>query len=463
MRLSHKARAVSVRFDDPNLVSHAGLVPVMRLAENAGVADLADELLTLGTTAGSNAGAKVSSIVAGMVAGADSIEDLDVIRNGALPRLFTGMRAPSTLGTFLRDFTVGHNAQLETVLAGTLARLRRLTPLLPGIDSLAFLDVDSKITQVYGRGKEGAKYGYTGVRGLNFLGATLSSPVSAPVITGTRLRGGNADTRKNATSFVKRNLATARTACGATGKLLVRMDSGYYVGEILAAIRDDGAWFSVTAQQNSSVQAAITAIPDTTWQKITYAQPVYDEDTQEWVSTAEIAEITYTAFTNPTDNGQFITARLIVRRTPKTTSRASGDTTGELFPVYRYQAVFTNSPFDILTADIHHRQRAGTIEQVYADLNNSALAHFPSGRFAANAAWLTLAALTHNLLRAAGCLTSVFHAKARTGTIRRHLINIAARISRSARKTTLRLPENWPWADSFTHLFTTSHATPTPA
>lgn len=141
MRSSHKPGAVSVMFDDPNLVSHAGLLPVMRLAENAGVVDQADALLTLGSTAGSNAGAKVSSIVAGMVTGADSIEDLDVIRHGALPRLFTGIRAPSTLGTFLRDFTIGHNAQLENVLTGVLARLRRLTPLLPGIDTLAFLDV----------------------------------------------------------------------------------------------------------------------------------------------------------------------------------------------------------------------------------------------------------------------------------------------------------------------------------
>jgi hypothetical protein len=461
MRSSHKAAAVSVRFDDPNLVSHAGLVPAMRLAENAGLPDLADGLLTLDSTAGSNAGAKVASIVAGMVAGADSIEDLDVIRHGALPRLFTGVRAPSTLGTFLRDFTIGHNAQLENVLAGTLARLRRLTPLLPEIDKLAFVDVDSKITRVFGPGKDGAAFGYTGVRGLNFLGATLSSPISAPVITGTRLRGGNADTRKHATSFVKTNLARARTAGGATGKLLVRMDSGYYVGEILQTVLDENAWFSVTAQQNSSVQAAIASIPDTAWQKITYTTPVYDEDTQEWVSTAQIAETRYTAFTNPTDNGQFITARLIVRRTPKTTNSTEAGT-GALFPVYRYQAVFTNSPFDLHAADTHHRARAGTIEQVFGDLNNSALAHFPSGRFAANAAWLTLAALTHNLLRAAGCLTSVFHAKARTNTLRHHLINIAARTTRSARKTTLHLPQNWPWADSFTHLFTTIHAPPTP-
>jgi hypothetical protein len=453
MRSSHRARAASVRFDDPNLVSYAGLVPVMRLAEHAGVPDLADDLVRLGTTAGANAGAKVASIVAGMAAGADSIDDLDVVRHGGLPRLFTGIRAPSTLGTFLRDFTIGHVAQLEKMANQVLGRLVAVAPVLPEVDKLAFLDIDSKITQVYGPGKDGAAFGYTRVRGLNYLGACLSSLVSAPVITGTRLRGGKADTRKNATSFVTKNLAVAREQCGATGKLLVRMDSGYYVGEILAAIRDAGAWFSVTAQQNSSVQAAIAAIPDTAWKTITYAAPVYDEDTEQWVSSAQIAETSYTAFTNTTTNGQRITARLIVRRVKKT----NPEPTAELFDVYRYQAVFTNSPFDLVTADAQHRDRAGTIEHVFADLNDSALAHFPSGRFAANAAWLTLAALTHNLLRAAGTLTSTFHARARTATLRRHLIAVAARITRSARKIVLHLPEHWPWRDSYMGLFTATH------
>jgi len=453
MRSSHNARAVSVRFDDPNLVSHAGLVPVMRLAEHAGLPDLADDLLTLGTTAGSNAGAKVASIVAGMVAGADSIDDLDVVRHGGLPRLFTGIRAPSTLGTFLRDFTIGHVAQLEKTASQVLGNLVGLAPVLPEVDKLAFLDIDSKITQVYGRCKDGAAFGYTRVRGLNFLGACLSTPVSVPVITGTRLRGGNADTRRNASSFVTKNLTTARKQCGATGRLLVRMDSGFYVGEILQTILDAGAWFSVTAPQNPSVRAAIAAIPDTAWNTITYHTPIYDENTQQWVSSAQIAETSYTAFTNTTTNGQRITARLIVRRVKKT----NPEPTGELFDVYRHQAVFTNSPFDLDTTDTQHRDRAGTIEAVFADLNASALAHFPSGRFAANAAWLTLAALTHNLLRAAGCLTSTFHARARTTTLRQHLIAIAARISRSARKIVLHLPEHWPWRDNYTGLFTATH------
>ncbi|WP_275295925.1 transposase, partial [Amycolatopsis sp. La24] len=224
-------------------------------------------------------------------------------------------------------------------------------------------------------------------------------------------------------------------------------------GDILAAILDEGARFSVTAPQNPAVRAAIAAIDETAWQRIDYGRPVFDEGSRAWVHAAEIAETPYTAFTNPTRNGQFVTARLVVRRVRDTTR----DATGELFPVYRYQAVFTNTGFDPVTAEAQHRGRAGTIEQIFADLNNSALAHFPSGRFAANAAWLALAGITHNLLRAAGSLASRFHATARTGTIRAHLVAIAARLTRTARTTTLHLPQNWPRAGSFLGLFTATH------
>ncbi|MET9268064.1 IS1380 family transposase [Amycolatopsis sp. NPDC004079] len=452
MRSLHTAGSVSARFDDPGLVSHAGLVPVMRLAEAAGLGGLADELLSLGTEAGANAGAKVSTIVAGMAAGADSIEDLDVVRHGAMPRLFSGVRAPSTLGTFLRGFALGHVAQLQNVAARVLQNLAVSAPLLPGVGALAFLDVDAKITRVFGAGKDGAKPGYTKVRGLNFLAGCLSSPACAPVVTGTRLRGGQAHSARNAVSFVRANIAAAR-ACGATGTLVVRLDSGFYHGEILAAILADGAAFSVTAPQNPAVRAAIAAIDESAWQPIGYGRPAHEGHDSEQAR-AEVAETPCTAFTNPTRNGQRITARLVVRRVRDTTA---GDATGELFPAWRYQAVFTNTGFDTVTAEACHRGRAGAIEAVFADLNDSALAHFPSGRFAANAAWLALAALTHNLLRAAGCLASRFHARARTGTIRAQLIAVAARLTRTARTTTLRLPRHWPWHDSWHGLFTTTH------
>lgn len=459
MQESHARAAVSARFDDRSVVAHAGLVPLLRIAENAGFADLAAQRIRIPGPAGANPDAKLLSIVAGMAAGADSIDDLDVLRAGATGRLFRRVRAPSTLGTFLRGFDIGHAGALEAFAAQVLIRLARQTPrLLPGAGEYAILDLDSKITRVYGRQKAGAHYGYTRVLGYNFLAATLSTPLAAPVIAATRLRGGNADTRRNATSFIRRALRTAR-GCGATGHLLVRGDSGYYVGSLVRAVVEAGARFSITVPQRAPIRAAIAAIDDNDWTPITYAHAVLDHDTGAWIETAEVAETGYTAFANPTDNpGERTDARLVVRRHQVETRTEQG----ELFPVWRYHAIFTNTALDTVDAEKQHRDRAGTIEQILADLNNSALAHFPSGQFHANAAWLTLAALTHNLLRTTGVLASRFHARARTGTIRCQLIAVPARITRTARRLTLRLPESWPWQDSWHGLFTTT-AQPPPA
>jgi hypothetical protein len=459
MQASHSAGGVSVRFDDPNLVSCAGLVPVMRLAERVGLPDLAAQTVKLSPavgSAGANAGAKVASVVAGMVCGADCIDDLDVLRHGALSRLFTGARAPSTLGTFLRGFTYGHVAQLEKLGSVLLKRLVRQCGMLPGADRLVFIDIDSKIKQVYGPGKQGAVYGYSRVRGLNYLMATISTPQAAPVVAATRMRGGNANSARGADSLITAAIKTARS-CGATGRIVVRGDSAYFSGPVIAAIRAAGACFSVTAKHTSTVKAAIAGIDERAWQPVTFTRPAFDEVAGRWITGGEVAETTLEAFTNVTHNpGRKVTARLIVRRTRITSRNA----TGELFPVWCYHAVFTDSPHPMLTAEAEHRGRAGTIEQVFADLNDSAAAHLPSGQLAANGAWLSLAALTHNLMRAAGCLASQFHAKARTATLRRHLVTIPARIARSARTIVLHTPAGWRWAHAFTDLFTATHAPP---
>ncbi|WP_190814282.1 IS1380 family transposase [Saccharopolyspora pogona] len=459
MQASHSVGAVSVRFDDPNLVSCAGLVPVLRLAEQVGVADLAEQTVKLSPdvgSAGANPGVKVSSIVAGMACGADSFEDLGVIRHGGMSRLFDGIRAPSTLGTFLRGFTYGHVAQLEKLGRIVLERLAGRCGLLPGADELVFVDIDSKIKEVYGAGKQGSAYGYTKVRGLNYLMATISTPGTAPVVAATRMRGGNANSARGAASLITSAIKTAR-ACGATGTIVVRGDSAFFTGPVIAAIRKAGAYFSVTAKHTATVKAAIAGIDENTWQTVRFNRPVFDDRAKQWIYEGEIAETTLEAFTNVTQNpGRAVTARLIVRRTRITTT----DATGELFPVWLYHAIFTDSPHELLTAEAEHRGRAGTIEQVFADLNDSAAAHLPSGQLAANGAWLSLAALTHNLMRAAGSLASQFHAKARTTTLRRHLITIPARIARSARRIVLHLPADWHWKQAFTSLFTATHPPP---
>ena len=233
MRLLHDPRKISALFDDPNLVSRAGLVPVMGLAERAGLAALVREHVQIAGPCGVNAGVKAGCLVAGMAAGADSIDDMDVLRHGAMGMLFDGIRAPSTLGTFLRSFSWGNVRQLEAVSRRMLTSLARQAPVLPGKEVLAFLDMDSMQKRVYGHKKQGAAFGHTKiqgksllVRGLNALAAAVSTPDCAPVIAATRLRGGSANTARGAASLLAEAIGTAREA-GCTGLIIARMDSGY--------------------------------------------------------------------------------------------------------------------------------------------------------------------------------------------------------------------------------------------
>jgi len=152
VQLSHSVKAISAVFDEPNLVSAAGLVPVLALAETAGLASLAQQQLTVPTDKGANAGWKVASLVGGMVPGADSMEDMGLLRHGAMGRLFTRAYAPSTLGSFLRAFTFGHVRQLDAVASRFLAGLAAQTPLLGATDPVpagrgVVIDVDDTIVR----------------------------------------------------------------------------------------------------------------------------------------------------------------------------------------------------------------------------------------------------------------------------------------------------------------------------
>jgi hypothetical protein len=446
VRLLHSLAKTRASFDDPDLVSHAGLVPVMALAGRAGLGDLAAEHVRPGGECGVNAHLKVPALVAGMAAGADSIDDMDLLRHGAMSTLSGGIRAPSTLGSHLRCYTWGNVSQLEKAGREFLVRLARESPLLPGADVLAFIDIDSMQKRVYGHRKQGARFGHTKiqgksllVRGLNALAATISTPLSAPVIAATRLRGGNAGSARGAASLAVQAIGTARD-CGCTGTIIVRMDSAYYNARVIGAIRGQGARFSVTTPMNSSIRAAIAAIGEENWTAIRYPHAVWDDQLDAWISDAEVAETGYTAFTSK--KGQAVTARLIVRRVRDLNKKAPAGQ-DELFPLWRYHAVFTDSPFELVQAEGQHRDHA-VVEQVFADVTSGPLAHLPSGVFAANAAWLSIAAMAHNLVRAAGALASLPFAKARAATIRRDLIAVAARAARTGRgHLTLHLPEGW--------------------
>jgi hypothetical protein len=450
-------------FDDPNLVSCGGLASVVALAGRAGLAELVGSILTLEAKGGVNAAVKVPALVAGMVAGADSIEDMDLLRHGGMGRLFDRVRAPSTLGTFLRSFSFGHVRQLDAVAARFLVRLSGCSPLLSGADAVAYLDVDDTVRAVHGYAKQGAGYGYTGVKGLNALLATVSTPMAAPVIVATRLRRGQVNSARGAARLVADAVLAAKTA-GATGLLIVRADSAYYGYDVVAAARRHGARFSVTARQTPTVAAAIASIPAQAWTPIHYPNAFCDPDTGELVSDAEVAEVPFTAFTGRRTAEQ-VTARLIVRRVRRLnpSTAGNGGQQGELFDVYRYHCCFTDSPLSLTDAEASHRGHA-IIEQTIADLKSGPLAHLPSGSFAANSAWLVLAAVAFNLTRAAGCLASLSHAKATTATIRAQLIAVPARLARKARGLTLHLPTDWPWAPAWTQLFTAAmHGPPVTA
>jgi hypothetical protein len=450
VRLSHARRAIDVRFDDPNLVSCAGLVPVMVLAQRCGLATLLAGRLKIAVKGGANAAAKVLALVAGMVCGADSIEDIDLLRHGGMGRLFDGVRAPSTLGTFLRVFTFGHVRQLDAVAAGLLARLARATPVLPDADQLVFIDVDDTVRQTYGYAKQGAGRGYTGIKGLNALLAVMSTPLSAPLVAATRLRRGSTNSARGAAKLLADALATARR-CGPVGLLLVRADSAYYGYDIIAACRRAGARFSVTARLTPTVVKAITGIDEQAWTPIRYPNAIYDEDEQRWVSDAEVAEVGFTAFTNRR-RSEHVTARLIVRRVRRLNPKHVPAGQTEAFAVYRYHAVFTDSGEPMLAAEATHRDHA-IVEQVIAELKNGPLAHLPSGVFAANAAWLVCAAMAHNLTRAAGALAGGRHHRARTATLRAQLIATPARLAHSAHRQVLHLPRDWPWEPGLDELF----------
>ena len=454
MKSSHSPTATFAVFDDANLLAHGGLAPAVRLAERCGLPGLVREKVRLagtGNGAGAAPDAKVMSLVAGMLAGADSIDDLGVLRHGAMAKAYRGVRAPSTLGSFLRAFTWGHARQLQSAARAFTRNLAGHCNLLPGGDQIVYLDIDSKVKQVYGAAKQGAEHGYTKVRGLHFQIVTASTPLAAPLIVASRLRRGSAGSAKGAASLIAEAIKAVR-AMGATGMILLRADSAFFSHKVVAACRRAQAQFSLAVAQRKKVRQAIATIPEDAWTPIKYPKAIWDPDEQRWISDAEVAEVEYTAFTGKAKRYR-TTARLLVRRVRRLNDAHVPDGQGELFKVWRFHAVFTDSPFELVQAERCHRAHA-IVEQVFADLEDSALGHLPSGKFTANAAWLTLAALAHNLTRALGTLASLFHARARTGTIRRQLIAVPARLAAGGRTLTFHLPERWPWQDAFEALWT---------
>ena len=325
--------------------------------------------------------------------------------------------APSTLGTFLRAFTFGHVRQLDRVLAESLSRAWAAGA-GPGEDRLV-VDVDSFVGEVYGYDKQGAGYGYTHKRGYHPIIATRAGTGEVLHI---RARKGSANTSRGALRFVEELIPRVARA-GATGPKLLRADSGFWNKKIMARLERAGWLYSIGVRQQKHIKAAITEIPEQDWQTLTD----YPDGGE-----AQIAQ---------TMLGR---QRLIVRRTRLVGAQA------ELWPDWRHFAFLTNRTDPIELVEAEHRQHA-VVELAIRDLKDQALAHFPSGKFLANAAWTVIAALAHNLLRWTTLIGLPDTTIPTARTLRRRLLTVPGRITRTARTVTLRMPARWPWETRVPH------------
>jgi hypothetical protein len=421
---------VGVVFDDRRAVSDAGIVLVATLAERLGIAALAGRFVRLGERVGAaNTGRKVMTLIYAMVLGADCIDDCDVLRTGRLSALLGRVAAPSTLGTFLRAFTFGHVRQLDRLLAETLARAWRAGA-GPG-DGRLIVDVDSFIGEIHGYAKEGAGFGYTRRRGYHPL---LATRADTGEVLHIRLRKGSAGSPRGVLRFADELIARV-TRAGARGPKLLRADSAFWNKKLIARLDTAGWKYSISVRMQYWVPAAIAEIPEAAWR----ALEDYPPDGE-----AQIAE---------TSAGG---RRLIVRRTRLLGPQA------ELWPDWRYFPFITNRTESVQTVEAEHRQHA-VVELAIRDLKDQALAHFPSGKFTANAAWTVIACLAHNLVRWTSVLGLPDHTIRAARTNRRRLLALPGRLTHSARRWTLHLPARWPWQHDFIRALARIRALPAAA
>ena len=409
--------ATRVVFDDERAVANAGVLLPAVLAGRLGIEAVVDRTVDLGDRAGAaNPGRKVMTLVAAMALGADCIDDCDVLRSGQTRAVLGhGVSAPSTLGTFLRAFTFGHVRQLDRVLAECVCRAWAAGA-GPGDERLV-VDVDSFVGEVYGYDKQGAGYGYTHRRGYHPI---LATRAESGEVLHIRARKGSANTSRGALRFVEELIARVRRA-GATGPSLLRADSGFWNAKIMARLQTAGWMYSIGVRQQAQIKAAIALIPEQDWQTL-----------EDYPDGGE-AQISQTMLG---------CQRLIVRRTRLLGAQA------ELWPDWRHHAFFTNRTDTLELVESEHRQHA-VVELAIRDLKDQALAHFPSGKFLANAAWTVIAALAHNLLRWTTLIGLPDTTIPTARTARRRLLTVPGRITRTARQLTLRMPARWPWEHEF--------------
>jgi hypothetical protein len=410
---------VDAAFDDERAVANAGLLLPATLVARLGLEQAADQLIDLGGRPGAaRPGRKILTVVHSLVAGGDCIDDVEMLRAGASASVL-GHRvmAASTVGTFLRAFTFGHVRQLDRLAETALTRAWQAGA-GPG-DGPLTVDADSTICEVYGHHKQGAAYGYTRRLGYHPL---LATRADTGEVLHARQRTGRANTARGAPRFVDETIGRVRRA-GANGEIVFRADSGFWSAAVLARLRAHDVRFSITVRQTKPVLRAIAAIGEGAWVDICYPD-------------SGIAQVAETRLRGD---------RLIVRRVRHRTDQ------GQLFPTWDYHAFVTDRPGSPVELDADHRRHA-VVELAIRDAKQgSGLNHHPSGKFFANAAWLVLVCLAHNLLRWTATLgLGVRDEQVVAKTLRRTLLALPGRLTRTARRWTLHLPARWPWAHSFT-------------
>jgi hypothetical protein len=423
MRSSHSLDRLDTAFDDDRLVADAGLLLPATLAQHLGLKELVDEHLDLGDKPGhANRGDKLLTLVMSALAGGDCIDDAGALRAGGTGRVLGfRVKAASTLGTFLRSFRWGHVRQLDRVSRELLARAWAAGA-GPG-DAPFTIDLDSTICETYGLKKQGAlHHGYTHVRGYHPL---LAIAAGTGDVLMARLREGRANTVRGAAHFLAETIGRVRRA-GATGQLTMRADSGFYAHAVVAVCRAMNVRFSITIRQSPATRRLIEAIPEEAWTPIPY-----------WIDGgADVAETTYTPFADQKDA---VPVRLIVRRVRPTPGSQLA-----LLTLYDHHAFITDRVGEMLELEADHRRHA-EIENAIRDLKyGMGLNHLPSGKFAANGAWLAVQVMAHNLARwtaRIGLDTGIVTTK----TLRRRLFSLPGRLTRSARRVRLHLPTSWPW------------------
>ncbi len=441
MRANHDLSRVTTTFDETNLVPNAGLLPAAVLAQRLDLAGLVDGRLRLASH-GANSGAKAVSVIGAMLAGGDSIDDVAVLRAGAAAALFDGTRAPSTVGSWLRAHKWSNVRQLDAISRELLARLWTAGAGPADLTAPLTIDIDSTIVAVHGRAKQGAAFGYTKVRGYH---PQLATCAQTGQVLMCRLRGGAAGAARGAASFLTETISRVRGA-GATGPLTIRADSAFYSKSVIATAVKFDVRFSITARQDKRIRTAIEAIGDDAWQPIPY-----------WLSTpevsgADIAETTFTVFAGDTRHAREV--RLVVRRVRPTPGSQLA-----LFTAWDYHAFVTDRNLPLAEVEADHRRHA-VVEQTIAELKSAGLAHLPSGNFMANAAWLALTVMAHNLGRAVAILAGPDLQRATAATLRRKVFTMPGRLVHTGRRRRLRLPANWPWAEAISTALASVHAIP---